>query len=70
MKREHQPLTFGREKRLLLGVLAFLTPLPLPFNEVTGWVQLAVYWLVLWTLHLACFVVRVLAQLALRGRQR
>ena len=32
-------MTFGREKRLLLGVLALLAPLPLPFNEVVGgWV--------------------------------
>ena len=46
MKTPPQPLTFGREKRLLLGVLAFLTPLPLPFNEVTGWFQLAIYWVV------------------------
>ena len=46
MKKEHQPLTFAREKRLLLGALAFLTPLPLPFNEVTGWLQLGIYWLV------------------------
>ena len=46
MKRPHQPLAFGREKRLLLGALAFLTPLPLPLNEVTGWLQLAIYWLV------------------------
>lgn len=46
MKREPKPLGFAREKRLLLGALALLTPLPLPFNEVTGWLQLAVYWLV------------------------
>ena len=30
-------LAFGREKRLLLGALAALAPLPLPFNEVVGW---------------------------------
>ncbi|MFQ5350550.1 MAG: DUF3488 domain-containing protein, partial [Thermoanaerobaculia bacterium] len=46
MKRAQQSLSFGREKRLLLGLLAFLTPLPLPFNEVTGWLQLALYWMV------------------------
>jgi transglutaminase-like putative cysteine protease len=45
MRKEQQPIHFGREKRLLLGALAFLTPLPLPFNEVTGWPQLALYWL-------------------------
>ena len=45
-KKTHKPLAFGREKRLLLGVLAFLTPLPLPFNEVTGWLQLSLYWIV------------------------
>ncbi len=38
-------MSFGREKRLLLGLLALLTPLPLPFNQVTGWLQLALYWL-------------------------
>jgi protein-glutamine gamma-glutamyltransferase len=27
-------MTFGRQKRLLLGLLAFLAPLPLPFNDV------------------------------------
>ncbi len=36
-------MTHGREKRLLLGVLALLTPLPLPFNEVIGWGSLALY---------------------------
>jgi len=41
-------VTFGREKRLLLGVLAFLAPLPLPYNEprpegVVGWPFLLVY---------------------------
>ena len=46
MKKKHPPLVFAREKRLLLGALAFLTPAPLPFNEVTGWLQLAVYWVV------------------------
>jgi transglutaminase-like putative cysteine protease len=37
-------VTFAREKRLLLGALALLAPLPLPFNGVTGWVVLLVYW--------------------------
>ena len=36
-------MTFGRDKRLLLGVLALLAPLPLPFNEVLSWPILAVY---------------------------
>ncbi len=38
------PLAFAREKRLLLGQLALLAPLPLPFTEVTGWPVLALYW--------------------------
>jgi transglutaminase-like putative cysteine protease len=37
-------VSFAREKRLLLGVLALLAPLPLPFNQVTGWAVLLVYW--------------------------
>lgn len=36
-------LTFGREKRLLLGWLALLAPLPLPFNEVLEWPVLFLY---------------------------
>jgi hypothetical protein len=54
MTKTHKPLGYAREKRLLLGVLAFLTPLPLPFNEVTGWFQLGMYWLVV-----ALFILRV-----------
>ena len=38
-------MSFGREKRLLLGFLAALAPLPLPFNEVVSWVALLLYWL-------------------------
>jgi len=38
-------VTFGRDKRLLLGALALLAPLPLPFNEVVGWPALLVFWL-------------------------
>lgn len=30
-------MTFGREKRLWLGVLALLAPIPLPFNSVLEW---------------------------------
>ena len=36
-------MTFGRQKRLLLGWMALLAPLPLPFNEVVQWPLLAVY---------------------------
>jgi transglutaminase-like putative cysteine protease len=36
-------VTFAREKRLLLGVLAWLAPLPLPFNELLSWPVLALY---------------------------
>ncbi|HBL28591.1 MAG TPA: hypothetical protein DD490_17285, partial [Acidobacteria bacterium] len=36
-------MTFGRQKRLLLGWLAFLAPLPLPFNDVVRWPLLALY---------------------------
>ncbi|HVT58032.1 MAG TPA: DUF3488 and transglutaminase-like domain-containing protein [Thermoanaerobaculia bacterium] len=36
-------LRFGREKRLLVGMLALLAPLPLPFNDVVGWPVLAAY---------------------------
>lgn len=36
-------MTFGREKRLLLGLLALLAPLPLPLNEVLSWPVLGLY---------------------------
>ncbi len=36
-------MNFGREKRLLLGWLALLAPLPLPFNTVLEWPVLFVY---------------------------
>lgn len=36
-------MSFAREKRLLLGALAFLAPLPLPFNEALGWPFLIAY---------------------------
>lgn len=36
-------LAFGREKRLLLGTVAALAPLPLPFNEALGWPFLLAY---------------------------
>ena len=40
-------MTFAREKRLLLGWLAVLVPLPLPFNDVLEWTFLLAYWLAL-----------------------
>jgi hypothetical protein len=36
-------MTFGRQKRLLLGFLAFVAPLPLPFNDIVEWSVLLVY---------------------------
>ncbi|HUO85984.1 MAG TPA: DUF3488 and transglutaminase-like domain-containing protein [Thermoanaerobaculia bacterium] len=36
-------ISFAREKRLLLGILALLAPLPLPFNEQIGWVSFGLY---------------------------
>jgi transglutaminase-like putative cysteine protease len=36
-------MSFGRQKRLLLGWLALLAPLPLPFNSVVGWPAVAAY---------------------------
>ena len=36
-------MTFGREKRLWLGALAMLVPIPLPFNQVLEWPFLFVY---------------------------
>lgn len=36
-------MTFGRQKRLLLGWMALLAPIPLPFNEVVQWPLLALY---------------------------
>lgn len=40
-------MTFAREKRLLLGWLAVLVPLPLPFNDELEWSFLLAYWLAL-----------------------
>lgn len=37
-------MSFGREKRLLLGWLALVAPLPLPFNQVVEWPVLLAYW--------------------------
>ena len=36
-------MTFARQKRLLLGILALLAPIPLPFNEVVSWPVVAAY---------------------------
>ncbi|MGE0641050.1 MAG: transglutaminaseTgpA domain-containing protein [Thermoanaerobaculia bacterium] len=36
-------MTYGREKRILLGVAAFVVALPLPFNEMLEWPVLALY---------------------------
>lgn len=36
-------MKFGREKRLWLGALALLAPIPLPFNQVLEWPFLFVY---------------------------
>lgn len=36
-------MTFGRQKRLLLGWMALLAPLPLPFNDIVQWPLLALY---------------------------
>jgi transglutaminase-like putative cysteine protease len=36
-------MTFGREKRMLLGGLALLAPLPLPFNGIVGWPSVLLY---------------------------
>lgn len=36
-------MSFGKEKRFLLGLLALLAPLPLPFNDVLEWPVLLLY---------------------------
>jgi transglutaminase-like putative cysteine protease len=36
-------VTFARQKRLLLGMLALLAPIPLPFSDVIAWPVLLVY---------------------------
>ena len=36
-------MSFDRRKRVLLGVLALLVPIPLPFNEIVGWPSILVY---------------------------
>jgi transglutaminase-like putative cysteine protease len=39
-------MTFARQKRLLLGWLALVAPIPLPFNQVLAWPGYAAYALV------------------------
>ncbi len=39
-------MTYGREKRLLLGWLALVAPVPLPFNGILEWGYLAAYMVV------------------------
>jgi hypothetical protein len=36
-------VSFGREKRRLVGLAALLAPLPLPFNDALSWAVLAAY---------------------------
>ncbi len=36
-------MTFGRQKRLLLGWLALLAPIPLPWNDIVEWWVLVAY---------------------------
>lgn len=36
-------MSFARQKRLLLGWLALLAPVPLPFNDVLGWPAVGLY---------------------------
>jgi transglutaminase-like putative cysteine protease len=36
-------MTFGRQKRTLLGLLALLAPLPLPFNGVASWLAVLLF---------------------------
>lgn len=36
-------MTFGRQKRLLVGWMALLAPLPLPFNEIVSWPVVVLY---------------------------
>ena len=38
-------MNFDRQKRFLLGQLALLAPLPLPFNETIGWPSLILFWI-------------------------
>ena len=48
-------MSFERRKRVLLGALALLAPLPLTFNEIVGWPSIVVF-----TLAVALFLRRSL----------
>jgi hypothetical protein len=48
-------MKFGRDKALLLAVLALMAPLPLPFNQVVGWGSVIAY-----LVAVAIFLVRTL----------
>ncbi len=56
MSASTSSVAFTSEKRLMLGVLALLAPLPLPFNGVIGWLSVSAF-----TLVTALFLVRVLS---------
>ncbi len=47
-------MRFAKQKRWMVGLLAMLAPLPLPFNGVIGWLSLTAFWLAT-----ALFLVRV-----------
>ncbi|MDX1631700.1 MAG: DUF3488 and transglutaminase-like domain-containing protein [Thermoanaerobaculia bacterium] len=36
-------MSFSREKRVLLGLMAWIAPIPLPFNELLAWPLLVLY---------------------------
>jgi len=36
-------MSFGRQKRMLLGLLAFVAPIPLPWNDIVEWPVLFLY---------------------------
>ena len=48
-------MKFARDKSLLLGLLALIAPLPLPFNLVVGWASVAAY-----SLAIVVFILRTL----------
>jgi hypothetical protein len=43
MAAEAAAMSFARQKRLLIGWLALLAPLPLPFSDVIGWPVLGLF---------------------------
>lgn len=42
-------MTYSRQKKMLLGLMAALAPLPLPFNLIVGWPVVVAFWLVVGT---------------------